>query len=139
MPHHLPDCISKFLQIMTTLMLFTLHSVDCFDLKRSGDNQCSDCGSVQIWLFYFKKFKNIYIEMKKWPKMWEFFKNNLANSEATTKFCLSVRYEKLLCAECAGVPKLTDHKYSEAEHSYGCIFQDTLFWYLSKKMSQNLR
>ena len=54
---------------MTTMMLFTLHIIDCFDLKRSGDNQCSDCGSVQIWLFYFKKFKNIYSEMKKWPKM----------------------------------------------------------------------
>ena len=25
----------------------------------------------------------------------------------------SVRDEKLLCAECAGVPKLTAHKYSE--------------------------
>ena len=98
--HHLPDCTSKFLQIMTTLMLFTLHSVDCFDLKRSGDNQCSDCGSVQIWLFYFKKFKNIYSEMKKWPKMWEFFKNNLANSEATTKFCLKDPAKSITISSC---------------------------------------
>ena len=28
--------------IMTTLMVFTLHSVDCFDLKRSADNQRSN-------------------------------------------------------------------------------------------------
>ena len=27
--------------------------------------------------------------------------------------CLSVRGEKLLCAECAGVPKLTAHKYPD--------------------------
>ena len=27
--------------------------------------------------------------------------------------CGSVRSEKLLCAECAGVPKLAAHKYSE--------------------------
>ena len=52
--HHLPCCVSKILQIMATLSLFTLHSVDCFALKSSADNQCSDCGSVQIWLFHSK-------------------------------------------------------------------------------------
>ena len=34
------------------------------------------------------------------------------NSKNTDVRCGSVRVKKLLCAECAGVPKLTAHKYS---------------------------
>ena len=30
--------------------------------------------------------------------------------------CGSVRDEKLLCAECAGVPKLAAHKYSDIHY-----------------------
>ena len=71
---------------MTTLMLFTLLSADLFDLKSSADNKHSDYKSVQIWLFCFKKYKNIYSKMKIWRKNGEFFKSNLANSEATTEF-----------------------------------------------------
>ena len=70
---------------MTTLMLFTLLSADLFDLKSSADNKRSDYKSVQIWLFRFKKYKNIYSKMKIWQKNGEFFKSNLANSEETTE------------------------------------------------------
>ena len=34
-------------------------------------------------------------------------------SKITNVWCGSVQSEKLLCAECAGVPKLAAHKYSE--------------------------
>ena len=37
------------------------------------------------------------------------------NSKNAHVRCGSVRDEKLLCAECAGVPKLTVHKYSAKE------------------------
>ena len=78
-------------------MLLTLHSVDWFVLKSSADNQCSDCGNVQIWLFYFKKSKNIFSEMKKWSKMYELLKNNLANSEATAIVCTRATIAQLIC------------------------------------------
>ena len=44
--------------------------------------------------------------------------------------CGSVRSEELLCAECAGVPKLAAHKYSD--------FSKEITNILDKKSKQNI-
>jgi len=67
--------------------LFTLLSVEIFVLERSVDNQCGGCCSVQIGLFHFKKLRNIGSKIKKWSKIRDFLKNDLANYEATIMFC----------------------------------------------------